>query len=78
MKNPFVSSWFGALAMVFRYAESLVGHEDGWYVTIKAYKLAVFEILRDCFVLALIACMSYVSLQIESTDSDSDTLQLVL
>ena len=33
--------------------------EDEWYVAIKAYKFAVFEILRDFFVLAWIACTSY-------------------
>ena len=33
--------------------------EDDWYVVIKAYKFAVFEILGDFFVLACIACTSY-------------------
>ena len=34
-------------------------HEDDWYVVIKAFKLAVYEILRDVFVLSCIACTSY-------------------
>ena len=33
--------------------------EDEWYVVIKAYKLAVFEILGDFFVLPYIACPRY-------------------
>ena len=33
--------------------------EDDWYVVIKAYKSAVYEVLRDMFVLSRIACMSY-------------------
>ena len=33
--------------------------EDEWYVVIKAYKLTVFEILRDVFVLSYIACPRY-------------------
>ena len=33
--------------------------EDEWYVVIKAYKLAVFEILGDFFVLPYIACACY-------------------
>jgi len=33
--------------------------EDEWYVVIKAYKLAVFEILVDFFVLPYIACPRY-------------------
>ena len=33
--------------------------EDEWYVVIKAYKLTVFEILRDFFVLSYIACPRY-------------------
>jgi len=33
--------------------------EDEWYVVIKAYKLTVFEILRDFFVLSYIACLCY-------------------
>jgi len=33
--------------------------EDEWYVVIKAYKLTVFEILRDFFVLSYIVCPRY-------------------
>ena len=33
--------------------------EDEWYVVIKAYKLAVFEVLGDFFVLPYIACPRY-------------------
>ena len=33
--------------------------EDEWYVVIKAYKLTVFDILRDFFVLSYIACPRY-------------------
>ena len=33
--------------------------EGEWYVVIKAYKLAVFEILGDFFVLPYIACPRY-------------------
>jgi len=33
--------------------------KDEWYVVIKAYKLAVFEILGDFFVLPYIACPRY-------------------
>jgi len=33
--------------------------EDEWYVAIKAYKLVVFEILGDFFVLSCIACPRY-------------------
>ena len=33
--------------------------KDKWYVVIKAYKLAVFEILGDFFVLPYIACPRY-------------------
>ena len=33
--------------------------EDEWYVVIKTYKLAVFEILGDFFVLPYIACPHY-------------------
>ena len=55
----FVSSWFGTFAMLSRASGSLVGHEDEWYVVIKAYKLAVFEILGDFFVLPYIACPRY-------------------
>ena len=33
--------------------------EDEWYIVIKAYKLTVFEILRDFFVLSYIACPRY-------------------
>ena len=33
--------------------------EDEWYVVIKAYKLAVFAILGDFFVLPYIACPRY-------------------
>ena len=32
---------------------------DEWYVDIKAYKLTVFDILRDFFVLPYIACLRY-------------------
>jgi len=32
---------------------------DEWYVVIKAYKLTVFDILRDFFVLPYIACPRY-------------------
>jgi len=32
---------------------------DEWYVVIKAYKLAVFEIFGDSFVLPYIACSRY-------------------
>ena len=42
--------------------------EDEWYVVIKAYKLAVFEILGDFFVLPYIACPRY-PYTLESTDS---------
>jgi len=35
--------------------------EDEWYVVIKAYKLAVFEILGDFFCIA-IYCVSALSL----------------
>ena len=37
--------------------------EDDWYVVIKAYKSAVYEILRDMFVLSCIACTSYPYIQ---------------
>ena len=33
--------------------------ENEWYVVIKAYKLAIFEILRDFFVLPYIAFPRY-------------------
>jgi len=33
--------------------------EDEWYVVIKAYKLALYEILGDFFVLPYIACPRY-------------------
>jgi len=33
--------------------------DDEWYVVIKAYKLTVFEILRDFNVLSYIACPRY-------------------
>ena len=33
--------------------------EDEWYVVIKAYKLVVFEILGDFFVLPYTACLRY-------------------
>ena len=34
--------------------------KDEWYVVIKAYKFAIFEILRDFFfVLPYIACLQY-------------------
>ena len=32
---------------------------DEWYVVMKAYKLTVFDILRDFFVLPYIACPRY-------------------
>jgi len=32
---------------------------DEWYAVIKAYKLTVFDILRDFFVLPYIACPRY-------------------
>jgi len=41
--------------MFSRAAMSVVGSytlKDEWYVVIKAYKLTVFEILRDFFVLS--------------------------
>jgi len=38
-----------------------------WYIVMKAYKLAVFEILRNFFVLSYIACCAIPTL--ESTDS---------
>ena len=33
--------------------------EDEWYIVIMAYKFTAFEILRDFFVLADIACPCY-------------------
>ena len=33
--------------------------DDEWYIVIKAYKLTVFEILRNFFVLSYIACPRY-------------------
>ena len=33
--------------------------KDGWYVVINAYKLTVFEIWGDIFVLSYIACPRY-------------------
>ena len=33
--------------------------DNEWYVVIKAYKLTVFEILRDFNVLSYIACPRY-------------------
>ena len=41
--------------------------EDEWYIIIKAYKISIFEILRDLFVLSHIACCAI--LHIECTDS---------
>ena len=43
--------------------------ENEWYVVVKAYKLAVFEIFRDFFVLPYIAFLCYPYVHIESTDS---------
>ena len=40
--------------------------KDEWYVVIKAYKLTVFEILRDFFVLSYIACPHYPYIRGES------------
>jgi len=37
--------------------------KEGWYAAIKAYKLTIFEILRD-----FIYCASALSLHIESID----------
>ena len=37
--------------------------EDEWYVVIKAYKLTVFEVLRDYFVLSYIVCLHYPYIQ---------------
>ena len=58
----FASSWFGTFAIHFRATGSLLCHEKigaEWYVVIKAYKLTVFDILRDFFVLPYIACPRY-------------------
>jgi len=44
--------------------------EDEWYIVIETYKLAVFEILRDCFCIA----MSALSLHRESTDYDREQI----
>jgi len=33
--------------------------EDAWYVAINAYQFTVFEIWRDFFLLAYIACPRY-------------------
>ena len=33
--------------------------DDEWYIVIKAYKLTIFEILRNLFVLSYIACPRY-------------------
>jgi len=58
----FASSWFGTFALFSRAIVSVVCPytlEDEWYVVIKAYKLTVFEILRDFFVLSYIACPRY-------------------
>ena len=41
--------------------------EDEWYVVIKSYKLTVFEILRDFFVLSYLRVRAIPTL--ESTDS---------
>ena len=66
----FASSWFGTFAMFSRAAVSVIGSytlEDEWYIVIKAYKLTVFEILRDflyCHVLRVRAIPT-----LESTDS---------
>jgi len=58
----FASSWFGTFAIHSRATGSLFCHEtlgNEWYVVIKAYKLTVFDILRDFFVLQYIACPRY-------------------
>ena len=58
--------------MVFCDTGSLVGHEDTRRRMVHGYKglqvFAVFEILREFFVLACIASTSYPSLHIKSTD----------
>jgi len=41
--------------------------EDEWYIIIKAYKISIFEILRELFVLSHITCCAI--LHVESTDS---------
>jgi len=41
--------------------------KDEWYIVVEAYKLTVFEIWRDLFVLLHIACQPYP--HIRSTDS---------
>ena len=44
--------------------------EDRWYVTMKTYKFAIFEILRDFLIWHIyIYCMYIIFLHIESTDS---------
>ena len=54
--------WFGTFVMLFRVTWHVVGHEaleNEWYVSIKAYKFTIFEILRDLLVLLYIACPCY-------------------
>jgi len=51
-----VTFWFDTFAMLFSATGCVVRHmktlEDEWYVVIKAYKLTVFEILRNFLVLS--------------------------
>ena len=59
----FASSWFGTFAILSRATGSLFfgmkTFGDEWYIVIKAYKLTVFDILRDFLVLPYIACTRY-------------------
>ena len=51
---------------------------DEWYVVMKAYKLTVFDILRDFFVLPYIACPRYPYIRVYrlyDTDVTSQQLQ---
>ena len=69
----FMTSWFGTF-MVFKFLCTRVllfmkTLQHYWYVVIKAYKITVFEILRDLFVLSLVYRTSMLSLLIKSTDS---------
>ena len=50
------SRYFLALLGVFLVMKAL---GDEWYVVIKLYKLTVFDILRNFFVLPYIACPRY-------------------
>ena len=67
--------WFGTLVMFFHATGHVVHHENTrrgtvWcYKGLAMYKLAVFEILRDFFVLSYIGCPHYPYVHIESTDS---------